>query len=86
MGITLREISDEFDAADVPLDIHYNPNESGQRRSLVEQYYHAINFSSWRDVQKILRVYENVMLALEDRIKSPMWAGKDEYAEKTFSI
>ena len=38
VGWTLREISDEFDAAGVPCDLEYQPPVSGQRRSLVEQY------------------------------------------------
>ena len=62
------------------------PPESGQRRSLVEQYYHAVAFSSWRDVQKVLRVYENVLLELEERIKHPTYGQKDEYAEKQLSL
>ncbi len=86
VGTTLRIISDEFDAADVPIDSDYTPLESGQRRSLVEQYYHAVNFSSWRDVQKVLRVYENVLLELEERIKHPTYGKKDEYAEKQLSL
>jgi hypothetical protein len=67
VGTTLRIISDEFDAADVPLDTTYTPDTGGARRSLVEQYYHAVNFSSWRDVRKVLRVYENVLIALEEQ-------------------
>lgn len=86
VGTTLRHISQEFDAADVPCDADFTPPESGARRSLVEQYYHAVDFSSWRDVRKVLRVYENVMLSLEDRIKQPMWGGRDEHAERTFTI
>jgi hypothetical protein len=85
-GTTLRTISDEFDGADVPFASDYSPQESGQRRSLVEQYYHAVNFSSWRDVQKILRVYESILTELEERVKNPPWGGKDEYAEKQFSL
>ena len=86
VGTTLREISEEFDAADVPIDSEYAPPEVGQRRSLVEQYYHAVDFSSWRDVQKVLRVYESVLLALEERIKHPFSGDKDEYAERKLSL
>lgn len=86
VGTTLREISEEFDAADVPFDSNYTPVESGQRRSLVEQYYHAVDFSSWRDVQKILRVFESALVALEERIKHPQSGNKDEYAERKLSI
>lgn len=83
---SLREISQEFDGADVPLDKEYQSPETGQRRSLVEKYYHATDFSSWRDVQKVLRVYEIVMLNLEERIKNPLSGNKDEYAERSFSV
>jgi hypothetical protein len=86
VGTTLRTISEEFDAADVPFDGDYTPPEKGQRRSLVEQYYHAVDFSSWRDVRKVLPVYENVLLELEERIKHPSWGDKDEYAEKELSL
>lgn len=85
VGSTLREISQEFDCADIPFDSDYEPPESGQRRCLVEQYYHAIDFKSWNDVRKLLHVYENVLLSLEERIKSPEWGKKDEIAEKTRS-
>lgn len=83
---TLRHVSREFDAADVACDANYNSSEAGARRSLVEQYYHSVDFSSWRDVRKVLRVYENVMLSLEDRIKSPLSGNEDKYAERTFTI
>jgi len=86
VGTTLRTISDEFDAADVPFASDYSPQESGQRRSLVEQYYHAVNFSSWRDVQKVLRVYESVLTELEEKFKNPPWGGKDDDAEKKLAL
>lgn len=65
VGTTLREIETEFDAADVPFDENYEPSMSGQRRSLVEQYYHAVDWSKWRDVRKVVTVYENVLAELE---------------------
>lgn len=83
VGMTLREISQEFDAADVPYDADYQPPESGQRRCLVEQYYHAMDFSSWRDVRMLLRVFESVLDSLEERMKDP-WGGS-QFAEQTFS-
>ncbi len=83
---TLREISEEFDAADVPFDSNFTPHEKGRRRSMVEQYYHAVDFTSWRDVQKVLRVFESALVAIEERIKHPMCGTKDEYAERKLSI
>jgi hypothetical protein len=65
VGINLREIEMEFDAADVPLDETYAPRTSGQRRSFVEKYYHSVDWTKWRDVRKVLTVYENVLSHLE---------------------
>ncbi len=86
VGTTLRTTSEEFDAADVPFASDYSPPESGQRRSLVEQYYHAVDFSSWRDVQKVLRVYESVLTELEERVKHPLGGNKDDYAERKLAL
>lgn len=61
VGWTLREISDAFDAADVPCDLNYQPPASGQRRSLVEQYYHTVTWDDWRDAKKVLKVYEDIL-------------------------
>jgi hypothetical protein len=66
VGTSLSIISQEFDSADVTCDREYDPPENGQRRSLVEQYYHSVDWSKWADVRKILTVYENVLLSLED--------------------
>jgi hypothetical protein len=85
VATTLREIAQEFDAADVPCDGDFTPPETGQRRSLVEQYYHAVDFGSWRDVRKVLRVFESVLLTLEERVRTPPWGGKDEWAERSLS-
>lgn len=65
VGTTLRQIEMAFDAADVACDTSYNPSTSGARRSLVEQYYHSIDFSRWADVRKILWVFENELVQLE---------------------
>lgn len=86
VGTTLREITDAFDGADVPLDGDYQPNHSGQRRCLVEQYYHAVDFTSWRDVQKVLRVFEGVLFSLEERSKQDSPFYNAESAKKDFSL
>lgn len=70
VGWTLREIHDEFDSAGLRCDVDYSPPTSGQRRSLVEQYYHAIDFSSWADVQKLLVVYGGVLTSLETLLET----------------
>lgn len=70
VGWTLREIEMEFDSADVPFSEDYKPDCSGQRRSLVEQYYHAIDWTQWKDVRKVLIVFENILSTLEEQLKS----------------
>jgi hypothetical protein len=65
---TLREIEIEFDSADISCDLDYNPPTSGARRSLVERYYHTLDFSTWADVRKLLMVYESILSHLEQQI------------------
>jgi hypothetical protein len=65
VGTTLRTIEMEFDAADVPCAHDYTPGVGGARRSLVEQYYHSLDFTRWDDARKFLRVYENILTQLE---------------------
>jgi hypothetical protein len=87
VGTTLREIEMEFDSADVPFDEDYEPPESGQRRCLVEKYYHAVNWKKWSDVRKILTVYENILVKLEDESEKSYGFsthGNFEWAEKNF--
>lgn len=82
VGKYLREIEMEFDAADVPIDENYHPSISGQRRSLVEQYYHTVDWTKWADVRKILIVYENVLTELEELSRSP-FSSKDWAASRS---
>ena len=86
VGTSLRQIEQEFDAADIPIDDAYDPPVGGQRRALVEKYYHSLDFTSWRDVRKVLKVFENVLLALEDAIKNPSYEATKTEAERTLPI
>jgi hypothetical protein len=61
VGTTIRFISDEFDAARIDCDTEYQPTVSGQRRWLVEQYYHSVDWTDQRDVKRILQVFESVL-------------------------
>ena len=63
----------------MPFDEDYIPNVSGQRRSLVERYYHEVDWLRWADVRKVLTVYENVLARLEDHAENGQ-----EQAEKSF--
>lgn len=67
---TLREISDELDAAGVPCDLHFQPPVSCHRRSLVEQYYYAVSWADWDDVRKVLQAYENIITTAMQRIRN----------------
>lgn len=64
---TIRTISDAFDAADIPWNEHHQPNVSGQRRTLVEQYYSALDLTKAADARKLLSVFESVLSRLEDQ-------------------
>lgn len=62
---TLREIATEFDNVDIDCDLEFVPTLSGQRRTLVHQYYHSIDWTKWSDVRKFIQLYENVLNDLE---------------------
>lgn len=66
-GFVLREIDMIFETANLSPKLDYTPPVGGQRRSLVEQYYANINFSSPRDAQKLASAYEEVIEQLEQR-------------------
>jgi hypothetical protein len=83
---TLREIEQEFDAADIALDEEYHPSISGQRRALVERYYHSIDWHKWSDVRKILTVYENILVKLESNIGGGNPFTDADWAEKNFVL
>ena len=77
VSTSLGVIATEFDAADVYCDWEYTPPVGGQRRTLVEQYYHGVDWTKWADVRKVLTVYENVLVSLEDRAENGEdWAAK----------
>lgn len=66
VGWVLREISDEFDAAKVDCDLSFQPQVSGQRRTLVEQHYHTVDWADPGHVRRVLQVFENVLHRAEN--------------------
>ena len=84
VGWTLREIREEFDSADILADEDYASPLPGQRRSLVDQYYHGVDWSKWEDVRKVLAVFRNVLVQLEMSSKNTESQYSD-YARKTFT-
>lgn len=70
VGTTLATIGDAFEAAKIDWDPSFDPPVSGQRRTLVEQYYHTLDFTNWLDVKRLLSVYEGVLDQLEVSIET----------------
>lgn len=60
-GFVLREIDMIFESANLSPRTDYTPPVGGQRRSLVEQYYANIDFTSPNDVKKLAAAYEEVI-------------------------
>lgn len=61
VGWTLAEISTEFDNEGFKPDLAYDPGVSGQRRGLIEQLYHRIDFNDPRQAGRVLEVYQTVV-------------------------
>jgi len=81
-GWVLRQISDEFDAARIDCDLTYQPQVGGQRRALVEQYYHSVNWGDPHDIKKVLQVFENVLHAAEKVLGEMSWDQEEAKRQK----
>ena len=66
-GFVLREIDMIFESAGLSPRRDFDPQVSGQRRSLVERYYASVDFSKPSDVQKLVAAYEELMLQINAR-------------------
>lgn len=62
---SLRKIRMIFDGAGVSPKLNYDPGLSGERRTLVEQYYAGIGFGSSHDIDLLLSAYEELMLQMQ---------------------
>ena len=71
VGWVLREIADDFDAARIDCDLSHKPPVTGQRRTLVEQYYHTVDWDNWSHVKKALQVFEAVLHRAEQLAAQP---------------
>lgn len=76
---TLRDISDAFEGAGVARDEYHNPDEKGERRRRVEQYYKTLDWTSPTDAKRFIGICEEVLGRLERRA-----AGNDMDAMKDF--
>ena len=71
MGSTLREIRQHFDNHN--LEIGIVPQDklpSGERRSLVAQYYAGVDWTNPQHVQSVLNVYADILSELSDPSES----------------
>ena len=74
VGTTLRVIREAFDAGGVRCNLEYEPPTSGQRRTLVEQYYQTVDWSDWKSVSRVVKVYENELRDL----CAPTWHNSED--------
>lgn len=70
VGYVLREIRDLFDSEGVSCS-PIEPNVSGERRSLVEQYYATVDWTNPSHVNKVIRAYEAVLAPLSQEDRQP---------------
>ena len=62
----LRHIDLVFDGAGLTPDREFDPQIGGARRTLVEQYYVKVDFSSREDVHRVLTAYAEIIAWLRD--------------------
>ena len=67
VGVYLDRIRDYFEAEGFEEATEGVANVTGDRRRLVESYYATIDWTSWHDCQRLLRVYEVVLDELAAR-------------------
>ena len=65
VAFVLREIEMFFEGAGLSKNEDYVPPVDGARRSLVEQYYVVIDFSSPSDIKKLLSAYGEIVISLD---------------------
>ena len=83
VGWTLREIENEFESAGIECDRDFEPDLSGQRRSLVEQYYRTLDFTEANDVRRLLATYTSIIERAERNL--PDNYGREE-AERAIAL
>ncbi|HMO12445.1 MAG TPA: abortive infection family protein, partial [Actinotalea sp.] len=85
VSTTLRKIEMDFDAAGIARDDQYQPNVSGQRRALVQQYLKTLDLNKPRDARRLLRVFEGVLAEL-DVARQNREAYDQKEAERVFVL
>jgi hypothetical protein len=78
VGWPLRAIQDLFENEGIQLG-RGSPAVTGQRRSLVERYYVTVDWSSPREVRRVLRAYEHVLA--DDELPAPTYGQLKRHLE-----
>ena len=63
---TLQQIRDIFAAGEFEPDLRYQPNVTGERRTLVEQYFASIDLTNAMHMKRLLAVFEELIHRLGD--------------------
>jgi hypothetical protein len=84
VGCVLRKIDDEFSAAGITLAPTSSVVVHGQRRSQIELYYASLDLTKPTDAEKLLAVFENIILSATTATQSGSadliaWIEKDGY-------
>lgn len=66
---SLKNIDKLFSSENFYADPNFFPEVQGARRALVERYYNNINMNSISDVQKLVRVFDEIILIEKKRIE-----------------
>jgi hypothetical protein len=70
VSTSLATIDDAFRAEGLKADASYQPRVGGQRRALVEQYYHSVDWRRASGVGSVLRVFETVLVELDLQVSA----------------
>jgi hypothetical protein len=85
VSTSLATIDDAFRAEGLDADLSYEPPVGGQRRTLVEQYYHPVNWRDPEQVGRVLRVFEAVLVNL-DLVAAGNSHDADQAREKALAL
>ncbi|MBF0135067.1 MAG: abortive infection family protein [Magnetococcales bacterium] len=70
VGWIKHDIKMIFEEAGIQCDTKHQPQYKGERRCLVEQHYHTLDFTNQSDIRKLLNAYQEVIVRSEKIIPS----------------
>jgi len=91
VGWKLREVADEFDAAQIDCHRSFQPPVMCQRSILIEQCYHSVVWDDPEQVRKVLQVLEGVvqpaeLLAREEALTQESYAQREREVETLIQV